>query len=147
MIRRPPRSTLFPYTTLFRSLFQYGALADRPAYDERAWRPAAMVAGAAMAHILLQHRANPDWHDANGDTPLHRVLKSRIVLDPTEFVKVLLTAGADASIRNAEGRTALDEALLQQGKNAETYFPMRTIGPKKLEQTIEILRSRLAQTS
>ena len=24
MIRRPPRSTLFPYTTLFRSLFQFG---------------------------------------------------------------------------------------------------------------------------
>src|SRR5690348_17786840 len=23
MIRRPPRSTLFPYTTLFRSLFQF----------------------------------------------------------------------------------------------------------------------------
>src|SRR5688572_31564609 len=28
MIRRPPRSTLFPYTTLFRS---WPALADRPA--------------------------------------------------------------------------------------------------------------------
>src|SRR3712207_7275867 len=25
MIRRPPRSTLFPYTTLFRSAFWYGA--------------------------------------------------------------------------------------------------------------------------
>src|SRR5256885_14527632 len=24
MIRRPPRSTLFPYTTLFRSVFRYG---------------------------------------------------------------------------------------------------------------------------
>src|SRR2546430_12602447 len=29
MIRRPPRSTLFPYTTLFRSLVQSAAL-DRP---------------------------------------------------------------------------------------------------------------------
>src|SRR2546422_7779652 len=27
MIRRPPRSTLFPYTTLFRSLIPVGALA------------------------------------------------------------------------------------------------------------------------
>src|SRR3712207_9014549 len=26
MIRRPPRSTLFPYTTLFRSIFQPSAL-------------------------------------------------------------------------------------------------------------------------
>src|SRR3712207_9229830 len=28
MIRRPPRSTLFPYTTLFRSSFRAGELAD-----------------------------------------------------------------------------------------------------------------------
>src|SRR5437660_5097791 len=30
MIRRPPRSTLFPYTTLFRS--------DRPDCQQRTWR-------------------------------------------------------------------------------------------------------------
>src|SRR5690348_18009217 len=29
MIRRPPRSTLFPYTTLFRSLRPIGALVER----------------------------------------------------------------------------------------------------------------------
>src|SRR3712207_7573143 len=29
MIRRPPRSTLFPYTTLFRSLVEDGGLVDR----------------------------------------------------------------------------------------------------------------------
>src|SRR3712207_4883493 len=28
MIRRPPRSTLFPYTTLFRSKRQYGNIGD-----------------------------------------------------------------------------------------------------------------------
>src|SRR5258707_8649587 len=28
MIRRPPRSTLFPYTTLFRSLIRNGAIVD-----------------------------------------------------------------------------------------------------------------------
>src|SRR2546425_6363098 len=31
MIRRPPRSTLFPYTTLFRSLHQRRATRGRPA--------------------------------------------------------------------------------------------------------------------
>src|SRR2546422_9627403 len=30
MIRRPPRSTLFPYTTLFRSLFGANAFLDSP---------------------------------------------------------------------------------------------------------------------
>ena len=123
-------------------LFEHGAIADHPPYDSHGWRSAAMVASTAVAPILLQHGANPNWRDTNGDTPLHRVLKSRIVLDPTEFVKLLLAAGADTSIRNAEGRTALDEAVVQQGRNAETYFPVRTIGLKKLEQTIEILRSR-----
>src|SRR2546426_8564739 len=29
MIRRPPRSTLFPYTTLFRSSFWYGPAAPK----------------------------------------------------------------------------------------------------------------------
>src|SRR3712207_9274124 len=38
MIRRPPRSTLFPYTTLFRS---------RPAHD-------VVVHGAAWRHVLGQ---------------------------------------------------------------------------------------------
>src|SRR3712207_6932512 len=31
MIRRPPRSTLFPYTTLFRSAISYGSAASRRA--------------------------------------------------------------------------------------------------------------------
>src|SRR3712207_8374311 len=30
MIRRPPRSTLFPYTTLFRSRVREGVAGDRP---------------------------------------------------------------------------------------------------------------------
>src|SRR5438034_4453252 len=34
MIRRPPRSTLFPYTTLFRSLEDFGR-ADRHEEDEQ----------------------------------------------------------------------------------------------------------------
>src|SRR2546422_4312299 len=44
MIRRPPRSTLFPYTTLFRSLVDHRgrdplALHDRVAYQRRARGP------------------------------------------------------------------------------------------------------------
>src|SRR5260370_29996762 len=35
MIRRPPRSTLFPYTTLFRSVFGF---ANRISYPSPAWR-------------------------------------------------------------------------------------------------------------
>src|SRR3712207_7994513 len=48
MIRRPPRSTLFPYTTLFRSWgFAPAArrLRDQPTPDETLPRPAAAAAG------------------------------------------------------------------------------------------------------
>jgi Ankyrin repeats (3 copies) len=138
---------LWETASISNDLFEHGAIADHPPYDSHAWRPAAMVASTAGVPILLQHGANPNWRDMNGDTPLHRVLKSRIVVNPTEFVRILLAASADANLRNADGRTALEEALLQQSKNAETYFPVRTIGPKKLDQTIEILRSRVAQNS
>src|SRR2546425_11737323 len=40
MIRRPPRSTLFPYTTLFRSVISHGSLAFDAADRSR---PAALV--------------------------------------------------------------------------------------------------------
>src|SRR2546430_9810950 len=44
MIRRPPRSTLFPYTTLFRSLRRHaGALRDR--VRDRPWPREAAVRG------------------------------------------------------------------------------------------------------
>jgi ankyrin repeat protein len=128
-------------------LFQHGAVADRPPYDTHAWRPAAMVASTDVARVLLEHGANPNWRNEGGNTPIHCVITSRIVLDPVKFIQVLLDFGAEVNVRNCEGRTPLDEALLQTGKNAETYFPVRPIAPKRLEQTIEILRSRLAQNS
>src|SRR5258705_9151776 len=47
MIRRPPRSTLFPYTTLFRSLDHEAAL-PAPAYQGQVF-PAQVVACAGRA--------------------------------------------------------------------------------------------------
>src|SRR3712207_8223230 len=51
MIRRPPRSTLFPYTTLFRSC------ADPvPFYrDLREQVPVAMLAGLPGTHIISRY--------------------------------------------------------------------------------------------
>src|SRR3712207_6962555 len=48
MIRRPPRSTLFPYTTLFRSQRQLGRLAVEPG-----------VTGWAQ----VKGRASLPWHE------------------------------------------------------------------------------------
>src|SRR3712207_8028907 len=48
MIRRPPRSTLFPYTTLFRSL-----LADAEAMTQECFGPAALVVSYGSEEELL----------------------------------------------------------------------------------------------
>src|SRR5260221_6704920 len=45
MIRRPPRSTLFPYTTLFRSSWAFGASAVANGVKPPGWR-----AGARSGH-------------------------------------------------------------------------------------------------
>src|SRR3712207_7590881 len=61
MIRRPPRSTLFPYTTLFRSLgFAVTGLDIVPgmvevARSKAADLPARWVAGDARAFDLSEH--------------------------------------------------------------------------------------------
>src|SRR3712207_7960962 len=57
MIRRPPRSTLFPYTTLFRSLGELvGALGlDRVLRGQHEERVGQRVRRAADRHLALLH--------------------------------------------------------------------------------------------
>jgi ankyrin repeat protein len=125
-------------------LFEHGAIADRPPYDAYAWGPATGVASIGVGRVLLEHGANPNWQDEEGDTPIHRAIRSRLVLDPAKFIELLLEFGADVRIRNREGQTALDEALVQMGESAETYLPVRPIGVKKLQRSVEMLRARMA---
>src|SRR2546429_4292498 len=49
MIRRPPRSTLFPYTTLFRS--QRGGGPERPALDDPGRGPGHPARSAAAGAV------------------------------------------------------------------------------------------------
>src|SRR3712207_8937238 len=51
MIRRPPRSTLFPYTTLFRSLF--GLLANREVTRGDVRRGLGLIPLAAASGVLV----------------------------------------------------------------------------------------------
>src|SRR2546421_1158127 len=51
MIRRPPRSTLFPYTTLFRS-HRSRTLAQ----------PAAVLPSPSVPAQPARHRVEPPWH-------------------------------------------------------------------------------------
>src|SRR3712207_9120932 len=56
MIRRPPRSTLFPYTTLFRSVAQFTLLALSRARETAAdhWSCETTEDGDALASALVK---------------------------------------------------------------------------------------------
>src|SRR2546422_2373088 len=65
MIRRPPRSTLFPYTTLFRSIEKRWPGED--ARGARAFRPAGAVAP--------EPRARSEEHTSELQSRLHLVCR------------------------------------------------------------------------
>src|SRR3712207_8010242 len=56
MIRRPPRSTLFPYTTLFRSLKEWRAIATRYEKTARSFLGVLCIA-ATMDWIKVAKRS------------------------------------------------------------------------------------------
>src|SRR3712207_9063643 len=71
MIRRPPRSTLFPYTTLFRS---DAVLALADAYASSAAVQRALLFGAEQ--ILVQHHGLWDLLEARQDRKSTRLNSS-----------------------------------------------------------------------
>src|SRR2546429_5627560 len=84
MIRRPPRSTLFPYTTLFRSLLRRRqvqlALEERMHAPRPERRSAAKLAGAAVPAAVTDARADapPDRseeHTSELQSRLHLVCR------------------------------------------------------------------------
>src|SRR3712207_8197401 len=69
MIRRPPRSTLFPYTTLFRSTLKEGEMVEfvknRVAdYDEQKQAALAKIIKALSAEAKLRKQQALDQTDA-----------------------------------------------------------------------------------
>src|SRR2546427_7954214 len=53
MIRRPPRSTLFPYTTLFRSVSNYKTVFTNAAFRSALVRSVGMTATAVIVAMIL----------------------------------------------------------------------------------------------
>src|SRR5690348_17881547 len=93
MIRRPPRSTLFPYTTLFRSCVESGRLADAEPWlrrggaraKARGWRlatsraqleraAAAWSAGDIGETQRLVHERSEE-HTSELQSPVHLVCR------------------------------------------------------------------------
>src|SRR2546430_10868976 len=76
MIRRPPRSTLFPYTTLFRSQqgyalgFLLAALCYRTLFPHFGWRPLFFIGGLpALLALFVRARVKESevWRGARAE--------------------------------------------------------------------------------
>src|SRR3712207_9583458 len=85
MIRRPPRSTLFPYTTLFRSSVRGGRMAaylnDRgkrilSALDDVAARTNATPAQIALAWLMARPGLTAPIASATSVEQLHDIVKA-----------------------------------------------------------------------
>src|SRR2546422_2381905 len=83
MIRRPPRSTLFPYTTLFRSVVSVSAVAlsirraDRTKRGalENGRRVRALEHGRVCGESFLRHRDRSEEHTSELQSRLHLVCR------------------------------------------------------------------------
>src|SRR2546422_5107420 len=74
MIRRPPRSTLFPYTTLFRSLVQAVALGQR-GIVQRVLRVAGLVEIALLEGRGVDDQQRSEEHTSELQSRLHLVCR------------------------------------------------------------------------
>src|SRR5437588_7860538 len=85
MLRRPPRSTLFPYTTLFRSPGHrrpHGAGAQRPAFAPLDLHPAVpALALDLLPGVGLEHRLPGRSEEHTSELQSHSDLVCRLLLE------------------------------------------------------------------
>src|SRR5690348_17991347 len=74
MIRRPPRSTLFPYTTLFRSSAMVGGLSGMTVNCQVTSLAAAPRTVAAPASLMTKRRRSEE-HTSELQSPVHLVCR------------------------------------------------------------------------
>src|SRR5690349_22140245 len=78
MIRRPPRSTLFPYTTLFRSELPRGLDVGETAPGER---PVVVLPGALVPPGLVSGQAGLRSEEHTSELQSRRDLVCRLLLE------------------------------------------------------------------
>lgn len=76
---------------------------------------AASVGHVRVGRVLLDHGADPDAiSPAAGGNALHAAVSMRNTCDSSAFVALLLSRGADPTIRSAAGKTAIE--LAEEGR-------------------------------
>src|SRR3712207_8728868 len=88
MIRRPPRSTLFPYTTLFRSgcagrpaALAHATARDRPRAEDGPWSPRVTRRGAAAPRRRCTRRSE----EHTSELQSRQYLVCRLLLEKKKY--------------------------------------------------------------
>jgi len=97
MIRRPPRSTLFPYTTLFRSPAQQGALVYARIMEILPFdRGNGMVARLAASHLMVRAGSRPPILVGADAQRLEEALHAAYQLETEPLARLLESAAERA---------------------------------------------------
>src|SRR2546427_11698204 len=129
MIRRPPRSTLFPYTTLFRSLLVVVLARAEP--------PEALGPGLHLSDDLLVREVGVPLDLEAGDRDAASLLDVEDHADASG-VGLVHVQGAHVRLRVALGAVPRVDAAARAG-------PRRPVGRPPLRQLDLVLHRSLAQ--
>src|SRR3712207_8466890 len=92
MIRRPPRSTLFPYTTLFRSAPAYWGIVDATKLDAR---PADVLVprllGRDDVHVTATDSKGARSEEHTSELQSRQYLVCRLLLEKKKYKSVIPT--------------------------------------------------------
>src|SRR2546429_3248806 len=102
MIRRPPRSTLFPYTTLFRSVSRPG-----PRPRSASWRRGGDESLEQSAHAGIDLHERSEEHTSELQSRLHIVC--RLLLEK----KKRRTSSASSADRCASASMSTNAAIIR----------------------------------
>src|SRR2546426_8632015 len=97
MIRRPPRSTLFPYTTLFRSIVVEEGGGPADARNRGAARAAGDVLVFVDADVLAHHRS--EEHTSELQSPCNLVCRLLLEKKKTHLACAIRGQAATTSTR------------------------------------------------
>src|SRR2546428_10366544 len=109
MIRRPPRSTLFPYTTLFRSNRDWNSARRNEVPNPRCWYPFMYGYGTVEYHFGRPTSARATYTRSRSHADCHLASISRRSTDPVRPCGLALARGrtrGPAFPRSLAGRRA-----------------------------------------
>src|SRR2546426_3608188 len=101
MIRRPPRSTLFPYTTLFRSRIAGAGRGLETNREPKKWAPGLWHDRQCLDDVLEVHELRSEEHTSELQSPCNLVC--RLLLEKKKTRKPIIRSVTEATstgIRN-----------------------------------------------